>query len=200
MNKSVYNLDNQNSNLSSKITVALERISEAYRVLLWEKAKEFKLSPIQIQILVFVNSHKSKYCTVSYMADEYNITKATISDSVKSLLSKGLIEKLPKENDTRSYIISLSDSGKNIIDSLNKYSSELFNPLNEMSTEKQENLWGNLSEIITKLHNSNIISMQRMCFSCKYYKHIRKGHYCGLLEKEMKTIDIRLDCPEHEQK
>ncbi len=200
MNESVYNLDNQNSNLSSKITVALERISEAYRVLLWEKAKEFKLSPIQIQILVFVNSHKSKYCTVSYLADEYNITKATISDSVKSLLSKGLIEKLTNENDTRSYIISLSDSGKKIITELNNYSMELSNPLNDLSIEKQESLWGSLSEIISKLYNSNIISMQRMCFSCKYYKQVPEGHYCGLLEKELKTIDIRLDCPEHDRK
>ena len=200
MNDSVYNLDNQNSNLSSKIVVALEKISEAYRAMLWDKAKEYKLSPIQIQILVFVNSHKPEYCTVIYLADEFNITKATVSDSVKSLLAKKLIEKLTNENDTRSYIISLSDSGNKIIASLNKYSSELLNPLNEMSTEKQENLWGNLSEIITKLHNSNIISMQRMCFSCKYYTAVPEGHYCGLLEKELKAVDIRLDCPEHETK
>lgn len=200
MNDSVYNLENQNSNLSSKIVVALERISEAYRAMLWEKAKEYKLSPIQIQILVFVNTHKPKYCTVSYLAVEFNITKATISDSVKSLLSKGLIEKQADENDTRSYTISLSDTGNNLIKNLNNYSGELVNPLSETSSENQENLWGSLSEIIRNLHNNNIISMQRMCFSCKYYTTVPEGHYCGLLEKELKSIDIRLDCPEHEQK
>ncbi|MER3328338.1 MAG: MarR family winged helix-turn-helix transcriptional regulator [Candidatus Kapaibacterium sp.] len=200
MNDSIYNLDNQNSNLSSKIIVALERISEAYRVMLWEKAKEYKLSPIQIQILVFVNSHKSQYCTVSYLAEEFNITKATVSDSVKSLLSKKLIEKLTNEVDTRSYIISLSDTGNSIINELNNYSNQLLNPMNDMSTVSQKSLWGSLSEIISKLHESKTISMQRMCFSCKYYSVDSEIQHCGLLEKELKQVDIRLDCPEHEQK
>ncbi len=168
--------------------------------MLWEKAKEFKLSPIQIQILVFVNSHKPQYCTVSYLADEFNITKATVSDSVKSLLSKGLIIKLTNEIDTRSYIISLSPDGQEIINNLNNYSSELLNPLDEMSTKSQENLWVSLSNIITKLHSSNVISMQRMCYSCKYYSVDSDIQHCGLLEKELKQVDIRLDCPEHETK
>lgn len=200
MNNSVYDLDNQNEKLSSKIVVGLERISEAYRVMLWEKAKEFKLSPIQIQILVFVNSHKPQYCTVSYLADEFNITKATVSDSVKSLLSKGLIIKLTNEIDTRSYHISLSKTGYDIISSLNNYSTDLLNPLDEMSNDSQENLWENLSGIISKLHSNKVISMQRMCYSCKYYSVDSEKQYCGLLEKELKQVDIRLDCPEHETK
>ena len=51
MDKSIFNPRDQESNISNKIIVGLERISEVFKVLLWEKAKLVGLSPIQIQIL-----------------------------------------------------------------------------------------------------------------------------------------------------
>ena len=53
MSDSVFNPNHQETDISSKIVAGLERISEAFKVLLWEKAKLLGLSPIQIQILIF---------------------------------------------------------------------------------------------------------------------------------------------------
>ncbi len=92
MEKSLFDVNEQNTNLESKIVVALERISEAFRVLLWQQSKEFGVSPIQIQLLIFIDLHQQDYCKVSYLAQEFNLTKATISDAVKSLEQKQLIE------------------------------------------------------------------------------------------------------------
>ena len=83
MNYSSFNLNEQNQKIESRIVVALERISEAFRVLLWNESKENSLSPIQIQILIFIYFHSLAKCKVGYLADEFNMTKATISDSVK---------------------------------------------------------------------------------------------------------------------
>jgi len=91
MNKSIFDPQNQEGDLSGKIVIGLERISEVIKVLLWEKAKDLCLSPIQI--LIFVAYHKSAYCNVSHLAKEFNITKATISDAIKTLLKKELILK-----------------------------------------------------------------------------------------------------------
>lgn len=52
MSKSIFDPKNQIKDVSSKIVAGLERISEAFKVLLWEKAKALGLSPIQIQILI----------------------------------------------------------------------------------------------------------------------------------------------------
>ena len=90
MKYSSFNLNEQNQKIESRIVVALERISEAFRVLLWNESKENSLSPIQIQILIFIYFHSTEKCKVGYLADEFNMTKATISDSVKVLLSKEL--------------------------------------------------------------------------------------------------------------
>ena len=51
--KSSFDLKRQSTKIESKIVVALERISEAFRVLLWNESKENSLSPIQIQLLIF---------------------------------------------------------------------------------------------------------------------------------------------------
>ena len=91
---SVFNLTEQNFNLESKIVAGLERLSQVFRILLWEKAKENNLSPIQIQILNFVQHHSIEKNTVSYLAQEFNITKSTISDAVKVLEQKNLIKKI----------------------------------------------------------------------------------------------------------
>ena len=89
--KSDFDLEFQNENIESKIIASLERVSQAFRVLLWQESKDFSLSPIQVQVLIFLLHHSVEKKTVSYLADEFNVTKATISDTVKSLEQKQLI-------------------------------------------------------------------------------------------------------------
>ncbi|MEL6557873.1 MAG: MarR family transcriptional regulator, partial [Bacteroidota bacterium] len=49
MKNSTFNPEQQQKDISSKIVAGLERVSEVFKVLLWEKAKQVGLSPIQIQ-------------------------------------------------------------------------------------------------------------------------------------------------------
>ena len=60
MSNSDFNLDYQNKNIESKIVAALERLSQAFRVLLWQESKEFSLSPIQVQVLIFLLHHSDE--------------------------------------------------------------------------------------------------------------------------------------------
>ena len=90
---SVFNLQDQNSDLNSKIVAGLERLSQVFRILLWEKAKEQGLSPIQIQLLIFIQHHSADKATISYLAQEFNFTKPTISDAIKVLEEKNLLKK-----------------------------------------------------------------------------------------------------------
>ncbi|RYG42943.1 MAG: MarR family transcriptional regulator, partial [Chitinophagaceae bacterium] len=50
MEISPFNIDEQNSSNDALITAALERISESFRLLLWTQAKEYGLSPVQVQV------------------------------------------------------------------------------------------------------------------------------------------------------
>jgi len=200
MDKSIFNPSGQENNISSKIIVGLERISEVFKILLWEKAKLVGLSPIQIQILIFIAYHKQELCNVSHLAKEFNITKPTISDAVRILDKKGMITKDFSSNDSRSYSIQLSQIGNKIVAETENFADPLKNQLKEIQQADLENLFETLSKVIHQLNSSGILTIQRTCFGCKFYDKPENKHYCNLMEKELLSSDIRLDCLEFEEK
>ena len=202
MEKSDFNLDHQNESTESKIVASLERISQAFRVLLWEESKEHGVSPIQIQILTFLRFHSEDKCKVSYLAAEFNMTKATISDAIKSLEQKLLIEKVRDSRDSRSYTIKLTDRGLDVANKTSLFSKEIFKPITKLQPDDKENLLLTLLGIIRHLNQTGVITIQRMCLTCKYYEYSEKNqnHYCHLLKQKLESTDLRIDCPEHEMK
>ncbi|WP_104735969.1 MarR family winged helix-turn-helix transcriptional regulator [Hanstruepera ponticola] len=196
MSHNPFNPDNQSTN--SKIVVALQRISEAFKVLLWDKAKALGLSPIQIQILLFVDNHKDALCNVSHLADEFNVTKPTISDAVRVLNKKGLTQKGLSTSDSRSYSIQLTAAGKDIVTQTEQFANPIQATLHGMGTDSQEALFKTLSDVIYKLNQHGILTVQRTCFGCNYYTKHGSSHFCNLLNKPLLDSEIRLDCPEFE--
>lgn len=187
---------------SAKIVVALERISEAFRVLLWNEGKTHGLSPIQVQVLIFLLHHSDQYRTVSYLAREFNMTKATISDAVKTLENKSLISKHISSSDTRSFHIILTPKGAEIAKQTASFAQEIRTPIDRLSHDEQNNLLIHLFEIIRHLNNAGVITLERMCFRCAHYRKNHKGneHFCALLATKLIQSELRLDCPEHEVK
>lgn len=198
MNKSSFHLTEQNQKIESRIVVALERISEAFRVLLWNESKENSLSPIQIQILIFIHFHSQKKCKVGYLADEFNMTKATISDSVRVLLNKELVTKETDHNDTRSYTLSLTVEGKKIAKKASFFAASVEQPIEKLTQEQKTIMLKGLLNLIYELNKSGIITIQRMCFTCSFYKFENGINYCNLLKTKLPESELRVDCPEHE--
>ncbi|MDD2986488.1 MarR family winged helix-turn-helix transcriptional regulator [Flavobacterium sp.] len=202
MKKSVFDLNHQNSSIESKIVASLERISQAFRVLLWNESKEFSLSPIQVQVLIFLLHHSDQKRKVSYLASEFNMTKATISDTIKTLEQKLLIKKEFEPHDTRSYIIQLTEKGKDFAEQTALFAKQIEVPIDQLQSKDKENLLLSLLDIIHYLNKSGIITIQRMCFTCRYYEANKNGqeHFCGLLNTKLTDSELRIDCAEHFQK
>ncbi len=202
MKKSAFDLEHQNSSIESKIVASLERVSQAFRVLLWNESKEFSLSPIQVQVLIFLLTHSDEKRKVSYLADEFNMTKATISDTVKTLEQKLLIQKEYEQHDTRSYIINLTKKGKAIAEQTSLFAKQIQVPIDKLNATDKENLLLSLLDIIHHLNKAGIITIQRMCFTCHFYKANKNGqeHFCGLLNTKLADTELRIDCAEHKQK
>lgn len=199
MSNSIFDPTNQEKDLPSKIVAGLERVSEAFKVLLWEKAKLLGLSPIQIQILIFISFHKSSICNVSHLAKEFNITKATISDAVRILEKKSLISKDFSSSDGRSYTIELSDLGKKTVSETENFANPLKNSLDNIDLPDLKSLFDTLSKLIYQLNQSDILTVQRTCYGCRFYMKSNHKDYCNLMQKELLNPEIRIDCPEFEQ-
>lgn len=202
MDNSDFDLEFQNKNIESRIVAALERISQAFRVLLWQESKDFSLSPIQVQVLIFLLHHSPEKRKVSYLAGEFNMTKATISDTVRILKEKKMITREPESSDTRSYIINLTKKGKDIASKTSSFSTEIRLPIEKLPHDDKEDLLLNLIGIINHLNQAGVITIQRMCQTCSFYRTDVNGqkHFCKLLNKGLQTTELRVDCPEHEMK
>ncbi len=200
MDSSIFNPQEQEHHISSKIVVGLERISEVFKILLWEKAKLVGLSPIQIQLLIFITYHKEELCNVSALAKEFNITKPTISDAVRILEKKGLIIKDFSSNDNRSYAIKVSDTGKKMVAEIENFANPLRDQLEGIQQVELESLFSTLSKLIYQLNQAEILTVQRTCYGCKFYDRQGMKDYCNLLDKELHNNEIRLDCPEYTEK
>ena len=195
---SVFNLNNQNNNLESKIIAGLERLSQVFRILLWEKAKKHSLSPIQIQLMIFIQHHSQDISTISYLAQEFNFTKPTISDAIKVLEQKQLIKKITDSTDTRSYTIQLTAKGKKIVSETETFANPLKEIIKKTTPADKLVLWDNITNLITQLNKLEVITIQRTCFNCRHYSIKDKTHFCNLLDQKLQTQDIRIDCEEFE--
>lgn len=193
---SVFNLDIQNNHTDNKIVAGLERLSQVFRALLWEQAKEQLLSPIQIQLLIFIHYHNDGKNNVSYLAQEFSVTKPTISDAIKILGQKNLICKIPNPADNRRYSIRLTEAGKTVVRNTENYTGPISEWLAGTGCAEKEMLWASISDLIRTLNRAGIISAQRTCYNCRYYA--AHNNFCMLLNERLYTKDIRIDCPEHE--
>lgn len=180
--------------LDSKIIAGLGRFSDIFKALIWEYAKNHKLSPIQIQILHFVSVHKSDLCNVSQLAKEFNVTKPTVSDAVRVLVEKELLLKDFSSSDSRSYTLALSQKGESVVSETLGFTDPIKEALKNISQTDQEHFFSTLSKLIYRLNQNGVVSVQRICYGCQFYSEKNHVSYCGLLNKELFPSDIRLDC------
>lgn len=176
----------------------MERLSQIFRALLWDEAKQYKLSPIQLQILIFIRYHDIEKNTISYLAREFNVTKSTISDAVRSLELKSLIKKADNADDGRSYSIQLTATGISIVDRTKGFAEPFCQVIEQKTDSDKELLWANILGFIRELQLQGIISVQRTCYSCRYHCLKNKSDYCNLLDQKLLAKDIRIDCGEFE--
>lgn len=198
MEKSDFDLQHQNQSTESKIVASLERIAQAFRVLLWQESKTHSLSPIQVQVLIFLLHHDRENRKVSLLASEFNMSKATISEVVKSLEQKKLIIKINEKTDSRSFVIDLSERGREIAVQTSFFTQQFKVPITALHPDDKENMLLGLMDIIRHLNQSGIIGIQRMCISCTFYRSNENGvkHFCNLLNQELQSQELRVDCPE----
>jgi DNA-binding MarR family transcriptional regulator len=198
--KSVFDITRENLSVDDRIVASLERIAEAFRVLLWEESKQNGLSPIQIQILIFLLFHVKNQGKVTYLAREFNMTKATISDAVKILEQKKLVTREYDEKDYRSFSLSLTKQGKIIAEKSSTFANVIRKQVDHLPEDNKGIFLSSLLTVISSLNQAGVITPQRMCHSCRFYGSETSKNFCQLIQRPLHDSELRVDCPEHEAK
>ncbi|BDQ03474.1 MarR family winged helix-turn-helix transcriptional regulator [Ignavibacterium sp.] len=200
--KSIFNHKYQHSDLDSKLVLALERISHIFRVLLWEQTKQYNLSPIQTQILIYVYHQPKTDRNITTLARRLNITKATVSDAVKSLVQKKLVKKLSDKEDARFFYLELTSKGKELVKKIESWGEKFRRNFKDISIDKKINLYETLLQILISFEEEGIINRNRICITCRHFqiqkKNRKETYFCQLLNLPLRTEELRVDCPEHE--
>lgn len=193
-----FNRETQQLDIRAKTIAGIERLSTVFRAALWEEAKRYNLSPLQVQIILFIAFHNYNQCNVTSIAKEFAVTKATVSDAVKTLLEKKLLDKNVIQ-DARGFLLSLTESGKDCAGRLSGLSNFFNNVLAQVPDTEMAKIWEGMLLLISHLQKTDAIPV-RMCFSCQHFgKDHTQGtpHFCNLMQKPLAINEIRIDCPEH---
>ncbi len=196
--KSPFDLKNQHNNTDYKVTMLISKLSDFFRQSLWSKAQPLGISPIQVQILLFIKYHNLRWNKVSHLAKEFQMTKATISDSVRVLLKKQLLEKVTVEEDKRSFYLKLTSLAEKITEEAEGFTDNLESALSQLGSSKKGKLFEGLYGLLDQMNELGLIPVQRMCFGCSFYEGDKVSrHGCSFLKKKLNTDEIRVDCEEY---
>jgi DNA-binding MarR family transcriptional regulator len=200
---SVFDPSAQHDDVDAKVVAALERLSQVFRVRLREEAWERDLSPTQAQFLIYLLHHDVHLRRVSQLAREFDLSQATVSDAVASLETKELVKREEWPEDRRVVTLRLTPNGMNLATNLSRWADPIKEHLGRFSPDEREAVMRFLIELIGSLQTSGLITVARMCVTCKFFRQdIHPGepspHHCGLLDVPLGRADLRVDCPEHE--
>jgi len=182
----------------------LERISHILRFFMWNTAKNEKLSPVQMQILIFISNNKSSNNRTSVIAREFDLTKATVSDAIGSLKDKELIKIVRDEEDKRSHILELTADGKNTVEKISHWSDGLREEIGRFPAGTKEQVMMFLMEMLKSMQGSGKIDTARMCITCGNFQKnedpsTSKPFRCNLTGEDMSEEEFNYGCLYYER-
>jgi DNA-binding MarR family transcriptional regulator len=193
----------QHGDVDKKIVAALERLSQAFRVLLQEEAQGRGLSPIQARFLVHLLHHGDELGRVGRLAEEFGLSRATVSDAVRTLEAKGLVRRESWPRDGRVATLRLTPAGEEAAARLSGWADVVEEQLGSFAPEEKEAVMRFLMRLISALQGAGVITVARMCVACRFFRPdahpgSASPHHCALLDLPLSGADLRTDCPEHE--
>ncbi|MCP4132344.1 MAG: winged helix-turn-helix transcriptional regulator [bacterium] len=182
----------------------LEKTNQVMRFLMWEVAKNEKISPVQMQILLYIRDNPSSFNKVSILSKEFDLTKATISDAVSSLEEKKMVKKIKEKDDKRSSILSLTAKGKKLAEKASAWPAPMQLALKKLPTDQKEQAMLLLMNLLKSLFDDGVIGAARMCITCgnfsvEIHPGTTKPHKCNLTGKRASDKEINIGCEHHQE-
>lgn len=195
--------DDPHRDVPGKVAGALERIAQASGVLTRRAADAHGLSPIQLRLLLRLAADPAARWRPSALAREFDVSAASLSDSIGALERKGLVKRRRLSGDRRGTSLHLSPGGLQLAQDAQAANEPVARAVAELPAAEQEALMVSLFSVIAALQEEGVITVARMCVTCTHFRpNAHEGprpHHCALLDAPLGPAELRVDCPEHEQ-
>jgi DNA-binding MarR family transcriptional regulator len=134
------------SDLSQKFMEFYDKLSS------WEHlvVKDSGLSPAQMHTIEVIGHHKN--LMMRELADRLGITTGTLTVAVDRLEKLSMVKRMPHEHDRRSWLIVLTEKGKQMYEQHNKHHEEFTQEIAHDLTNKEiETLYQLMDRVLQRL-------------------------------------------------
>ena len=186
---------------SERIVSAISRIGAALRAGAWEFATAQGLNRTQVEVLEILNSRDAGV-RLSWLAQQLQITAATVSDSVAALVAKELVQKKPAVDDGRAIAVQLTAAGRALAGKIGHASDFAIDAIEKLPPATQQRLFTSLLAVIGELQRSDHFGELRACVTCEHFaanahRSAQAPHHCRLVDAPLSPSLLRFDCPDH---
>ncbi len=185
-----------------RITIALYRIAQAVECLLRDRGKKQRLSPAQIQALLFLNYARPGVRTIGGLAYRLGVTSATSSGVADALEQKRLLQRRPLLEDERVVMLELTPEGRNEAERLEDVLDEIEAAVNALPETEQAALLRATQSIIRRLQAAGYVRVYEMCWGCQFFRKDlhpddpRGPHHCAFMDAPLPEPHTYLECPD----
>lgn len=186
------------THVPAKIVDALDRLARGHRKFRQSIASRHGLTPLQLDLLLTLAAGPPPDPVVGLLAAELGVTQPTVTDSLRTLESKGLVSRDRRIGDRRQTGVTLTGSGAALVEGSKRADRELLNAITGMPLSAQEEALEVLLGLIGHMVSSGVIEVARTCVTCRFHRRANGGHRCTLLAVDLPVSELRVNCPEHE--
>lgn len=184
-----------------RLSLNLVRVGQAIRALMLREARDTRLTPVQIQTLLFVRHTKSFATSISRLALQLGASHASTVGVVDGLVAHGYLERSPSSKDRRVTLLRLTPQGEEVCEHLGGWRRPLDELVSELSSADRQHLERGLAELLTRFERAGIAPAGAPCDGCRHFARTEAGgadlpYYCTLLQEGISATEATKDCPE----
>ncbi|GAA1253695.1 MarR family transcriptional regulator [Kitasatospora nipponensis] len=188
---------------SEQLLIGLTRLGQAVRLSAWHNAGPTKLTPLQADILLFLAGDgrpRRQGEIVTALAS----TAPTVSDAVRALTAKELVDRRRDPLDTRTVALTLTPDGRAEADRLAAIPAPLREALDALGEQDVAAMLRGTTAMIRVLQRHQAIPVSRTCVTCRFYRpdaHPEdpdRPHHCAFVDAPFGDGELRLECPDHQ--
>lgn len=172
-------------------TWLLERLGHLLRAEMRQSAHRHKLKLVQLEALYYLSRANRYSVTTLTVAEALALTKGTTSQTLKTLVEKGFVERRSDKDDGRVVHHDLTSIGLRIV-------AECY-PVSALESLCEDRVL-NLNEVLTELLRSLQVEQGRVAFGvckgCKYFSQAATGGTCGVTKEPLSKRDCLKICRE----
>ncbi|AUG78424.1 hypothetical protein CFP65_3635 [Kitasatospora sp. MMS16-BH015] len=186
-----------------QLLIGLTRLGQAVRLSAWHNAGPVKLTPLQADILLFLAGDRRPR-RQGEIVTALASTAPTVSDAVRTLTTKQLVERHRDPVDSRAVTLTLSPAGLAEADRLAVVPEPLREALSALPEQDVAAMLRGTTTMIRVLQQHRAIPVSRTCVTCRFYRpdahpeDPAHPHHCAFVDAPFGDHALRLDCPDHQ--